>query len=125
MADLIDSFKNLNKEASISENAKEFLAYPSLIDRTIAFRELCVLGGVKFTKDVQELDLILNGSLTRGIPLMAIGRFYTKYVGSFGKKFTYRKQEKLIKIGMSDIDIAFTVISGKLYNIYCRFVGNG
>lgn len=124
MGDILDSFSQLSKMAMIKENAKSFVVHTSVVERVLAFKELCVIAGSKFDKDVIKFDEILKGSLTKGIPLLTVGRFYTKYLGNFGKTLTFTKNGKQVKISMTDIDSAFTKISGLVYNTYCRMVGD-
>lgn len=120
----IDSFSELSKMSAIKENAKEFIKHASVVERVLAFRELSKIAGDKFSKDVIEFDNILSGSLTKGIPLLTVGRFYTKYIGRFGKTLTFSDDGDYVKISMSEIDTAFTVLSGKVYNVFCRMVGD-
>jgi len=124
MTTILDSFNQLSKMSMTKENAKEFIKFNSVVERALAFRELCNIAGDRFIADVKDFDAILTGSLTKGIPLLTIGRFYTKYLGNFGKTLTFTRGDEYVKISMSEIDTAFTKISGKVYHTFCRIVGD-
>ena len=125
MTSVIESFSHLSKLSMIKENAKIFILHPAVVERVLSFRELCQIAGKKFNEDVVKFDAMVNGSLTKGIPLLTVGRFYTKYIGNFGKTLTYSYNDEYVKISMSEIDEAFAKISGFVYNVFCRLVGDG
>jgi len=120
--DFLENLNSILESKKLSETAKLFMSYPSIIDKVIAFRELCKVA--KLNSDVKKLNEILNGDLTRTIPLMTVGRFYKKYFGNFGKTLTFGRKGKIIKISMGEIDTAFTEITGVLYSIYLKLVKN-
>lgn len=124
MTDVLESFTELSKMSMIKENAKEFIKHTSVVERVLSFKELCKIAGSKFNKDVKDFEDILNGSLTKGIPLLTVGRFYAKYIGNFGKTLTFSRGGNFVKISMSEIDTAFSEISGRVYNIFCRISGD-
>jgi hypothetical protein len=114
MSEFLDLFQTLTRQRKTEELSREFINIQTVPAKLPAFYSLCKILNRK--KDEEELQAIITGSLTKGIPLFTVSRFWTKYNDRFGKTLTYGKKT----ISLSEIDSAIAEITQILYRIYIK-----
>ena len=99
----------------------EFLREKTTTEKATALAGVCSVVG--YTKGKTEIIQILNGDhkLSRGIPLLTLERFLTKYRSSFGNQtLNVRKTHKTHSV--ITIDKIISNIQVKLYEIHARIL---
>lgn len=112
MSEFLDLFQSLTRDKKTDELSQQFISIQTVPSRLPAFYSLCKV--LKREKDAKELQEIIDGSLTKGIPIFTVSRFWTKYANAFGKTLTYGK----VKITLGEIDRAMAQVTSILYRIY-------